>query len=39
MVRKGKQMPKKYRRRTPTMAAGITTQRWSVLELISYPLP
>ena len=39
MVRKGKQQPKQYRRRTPTIAAGITTNRWSVLELISYPLP
>ncbi len=39
MARKGKQLPKQYRRRTPTMAAGVTTKRWSVLELISYPLP
>ncbi|MFZ1040896.1 MAG: hypothetical protein WCA79_14980 [Anaerolineales bacterium] len=39
MACKGKQQPKQYRRRTPTMAAGITTKRWSVVELISYPLP
>ena len=39
MARKGKQQPKQYRRRTPTMAAGITTKRWRVLELISYLLP
>ena len=38
MARNGKQRPKQDRRRTPTMAAGITTKRWSVLELISYPL-
>ena len=39
MQRKGKQLRIKYRRRTPAIAAGITTKRWSVLELISYPLP
>ena len=37
--RKGKQLPIKYRRRTPAIAAGLTKKRWSVLELISYPLP
>ena len=39
MPRKGKQRPIIYRKRTPAMAAGITAKRWSVLELISYPLP
>jgi IS1 family transposase len=36
--RKGKQIPCQYRSRTPAMAAGLATRRWSVLELISYPL-
>lgn len=39
MVRKGKQTPRKYRRRTPATAAGFTTHRWSVFELLSFPLP
>ena len=37
--RQGKQRPILYRDRTPAMAAGLTAKRWSVLELISYPLP
>jgi IS1 family transposase len=37
--RKGKQRPIEYRRMTPAVAAGLTTKRWSVMELISYPLP
>jgi IS1 family transposase len=37
--RKGQQRPIKYRKMTPAVAAGLTTRRWSVLELISYPLP
>ena len=37
--RKGKRLPIIYKRRTPAIAAGITRKRWSVLELISYPLP
>lgn len=36
--RKGRQQPLRYRRRTPAMAAGLTTRRWSVSELISYPV-
>ncbi|MCX6053748.1 MAG: hypothetical protein NTZ74_02310 [Chloroflexi bacterium] len=39
MERKGKLTPVKYRKMTPALAAGITTKRWSVLQLISYPLP
>jgi IS1 family transposase len=39
ILRKGKQQPQRYRSRTPAMAAGLTNHRWSVLELISYPLP
>ena len=36
--RKGRQLPRKYRRRTPAMAAGLTHRRWTVKELISLPL-
>ena len=35
----GKQPPRRYRSRTPAMAARLTSRRWTVLELISYPLP
>jgi transposase InsO family protein len=37
--RKGKQTPRRFRSRTPAMAAGLASHRWTVLELISYPLP
>jgi IS1 family transposase len=37
--RKGRQVPRKYRRRTPAIAAGLTDRRWTVRELISYSLP
>ncbi len=37
--RKRKQRARKYTKRTPAMAAGVTERRWSVMELISYPLP
>jgi IS1 family transposase len=37
--RQGKQLPRRYRSRTPAMAAGLATHRWTVLELICYPLP
>jgi len=36
---KGKQQPRKYRKRTPAMMAGLTDRRWSVTELLLYPLP
>jgi IS1 family transposase len=36
---KGKRLPSRYRSRTPAMAAGLASRRWSVLELLSYPLP
>ena len=36
--RKGRLTPIKYRSRTPAMAAGLTKRRWSVRELLSYPL-
>ena len=34
-----KQSPRRYRSCTPAMAARLTSHRWTVLELISYPLP
>ena len=37
--RKGKQQPIRYRHRTPMMAAGLTYRRWTIKELLSYPLP
>ncbi|MEI6514049.1 MAG: hypothetical protein WCO51_12375, partial [bacterium] len=36
--RKGNQRPRLYKKVTPAMAAGLTSRRWSVKELISYPL-
>lgn len=39
IVRNGKQRPREYRKVTPAMAAGLARQRWSVMELVSYPLP
>jgi len=35
---KGKQRATLYQNATPAMAAGITQQRWSVREIIGYPL-
>ena len=37
--RKGEQQPIRYRHRTPAMAANLTNRRWTVKELLSYPLP
>jgi IS1 family transposase len=37
--RKGKQRPRQYQKMTPAMAAGLVDRRWSVRELINYPLP
>jgi hypothetical protein len=39
LQRKGKQRPRRFRSRTPAMAAGLADFRWSVLQLISFPLP
>jgi IS1 family transposase len=39
IVRKGRQLPRRYRKRTPAMAVGIAGHRWTVREFISYPLP
>ena len=36
--RKGNQSACRYRSQTPAMVAGIATHRWTVLEIISYPL-
>jgi IS1 family transposase len=37
--RKGKQQPRKYRKRTPAMVAGLADRCWTVKELLLYPLP
>ena len=37
--RGGKRQPQRYRQRTPAMAAGITSRRWRVRELLALPLP
>ncbi len=37
-LEKGRQAPRKYRQRTPAMAAGLVSRRWTVMELFSYPL-
>ena len=36
--RKGKQLPRRYRSRTPAMAAGLVSRCWSVLESAELPL-
>jgi transposase InsO family protein len=37
--RGGKLLAQRYRQRTPAMAAGRTTRRWTAREVLSYPLP
>jgi hypothetical protein len=37
--RRGRQLPQRARRRTPAMALGVTDHPWTVLELLTYPLP
>jgi len=39
IMHKGKQQAQRYRRQTPAMAAGLATKRWTVKELLSYPMP
>lgn len=39
IMRKGKQQPRKHRKRTPAMLAGLTDRRWTVKEMLLYPLP
>jgi IS1 family transposase len=34
----GKHQPQRYRQRTPAMAAGLTRHRWSVTELLAFPV-
>jgi IS1 family transposase len=37
--RGGRRVPQRYRQRTPAMAAGLTSQRWTVPDLLQFPLP
>jgi transposase InsO family protein len=37
--RGGKRLAQRYRQRTPAMAAGKTTRRWTAREVLCYPLP
>jgi len=37
--RGGRRLPQRYRQRTPAMAAGLTSRRWTVHELLTFPLP
>jgi IS1 family transposase len=36
--RGGKRTPQRYRQRTPAMAAGLTDRRWTVRELLAWPM-
>ena len=37
--RGGRRQPQRYRQRTPAMAGGLTSRRWSVRDLLLSPLP
>jgi len=37
--RGGKRLPRRYRHRTPAMAAGLTSRCWRVSEVLTLPLP
>jgi IS1 family transposase len=37
--REGRRLPQRYRPQTPAMAAGVTTHRWTVGEVLRYPCP
>jgi hypothetical protein len=37
--RGSKLVAQRYRQRTPAMAAGRTTRRWTACEVLAYPLP
>ncbi len=37
--RGGQRIPHRYRQRTPAMAAGVTTRRWTVQDVLALPLP
>jgi IS1 family transposase len=36
-AREGQRVPRRYRARTPAMAAGVTTQRWTAVEFLAWP--
>jgi len=38
-LRGGKRLPQRRRPRTPAQAVGLTDHRWTIVELLSYPLP
>jgi IS1 family transposase/transposase-like protein len=38
-VRGGRRLPQRRRPRTPAQAVGVTDHRWTIVELLSYPLP
>jgi hypothetical protein len=35
----GRRKPRRYRQRTPAMMAGLTSRRWTVRDLLLFPLP
>jgi IS1 family transposase len=39
IARGGRRHPHRYRQRTPAMAAGLTSRRWRVREVLAMPLP
>jgi hypothetical protein len=39
LQRGGKRLPQRYRQRTPAMAAGLTSRRWTVQDKLRLPLP
>ena len=39
LTRAGRRLPQRCRRRTPAQAAGIIDHWWTIVELLSYPLP
>jgi hypothetical protein len=39
LERGGNRLPQRYRQRTPAMAAGLTSRRWTVQDLLRLPLP
>jgi transposase InsO family protein len=38
IARGGKRVPQRYRQQTPAMAAGLTSRRWTVREVLAVPL-
>jgi hypothetical protein len=36
--RGGRRLPQRYRQRTPAMAAGLTSRRWTVGQLLAWPV-